>query len=144
MSRALNDLDSRLQPLAFEHIARCIEARIPVMIIDTLRTLEEQKVNIANRVSWTLESKHLPQPPEGKSLAYDLCPYSIYQADGPDKLNWDERHPDWQTIGEIGVLLGLKWGVVMGGNRKDLGHFEYVEMVTPSTRTPLRTLPKRA
>lgn len=137
MSRALNDLDSRLRPIAYEHIARCIEAKVPVMIIDTLRTQEEQIANVANGVSWTMNSKHLPQPPENKALAYDLAPYSVYQANGPDKLNWDENHPHWQIIGNIGVLLGLKWGVVRGGKRIDLGHFEYVDLVTPSTGTTL-------
>ena len=130
MSRALNDLDSRLRPLAYEHLARCIEAKVPVMIIDTLRTVAEQEANIINRVSWTMNSKHLPQPPDGLALAYDICPYKIYQSDGPDKLNWDDAHPDWQIIGPLGEALGLKWGltkVVKGKRlRYDLGHFEYV------------------
>lgn len=137
MSRSLEDLDSRLQPIAFEHIARCVELGVQVMIIDTLRTHEEQEANIARGVSWTMKSKHLPQPPEGKALAYDLCPYLVYQADGPDKLNWDSNHKHWQTIGKIGMLLGLKWGVVRGGQRIDLGHFEYVEVDTSSSGTPL-------
>jgi len=137
MSRSLNDLDSRLQSIAFEHIARCIESGIQIMIIDTLRTYEEQVENVKNGVSWTMRSKHLPQPPEGRALAYDLCPYLIYQANGPDKLNWDSGHDHWQTIGKIGMLLGLKWGVVRGGQRIDLGHFEYDEMVTSPTGTPL-------
>jgi peptidoglycan L-alanyl-D-glutamate endopeptidase CwlK len=126
MSRALNDLDSRLRPIAFEHIARCIEAKVPVMIIDTLRTHEEQVVNVASGVSWTMNSKHLPQSPENKALAYDLAPYSVYQSDGPDKLNWDENHPTWQIIGNIGLSLNLKWGVIKNNKRIDLGHFEYV------------------
>ena len=127
MSRALNDLDSRLRPIAFEHIARCVESRVIVMIIDTLRTQEEQIINVSNGVSWTMDSKHLPRPPENKALAYDICPYSIYQANGPDKLNWDETHPHWQIIGRIGTSLGLKWGVVKNNKRIDLGHFEYVD-----------------
>lgn len=131
MSRSLNDLDSRLKVLAFEHIARCVEARIPVMIIDTLRTRDEQIANVANGVSWTMNSLHLPQPPENRALAYDICPYAIYQADGPDKLNWDEKHPHWQIIGRIGTSLGLKWGVVINNRRIDLGHFEYIQTVTP-------------
>ena len=133
MSRALNDLDSRLRPIAFEHLARCIEAKVPVMIIDTLRTTAEQEVNIANGVSWTMNSKHLPQPPEGLALAYDLCPYAVYQADGPDKLNWDDTHRDWQIIGSIGERLGLKWGlikIVKGKSvRYDLGHFQFTELI---------------
>ena len=138
MSRALNDLDSRLRPVAFEHIARCIEAKVPIMIVDTLRTEAEQIINVASGVSWTMKSKHLPQPPENKSLAYDLAPYEVYQADGPDKLNWNEDHPHWKIIGDIGVSLGLKWGVRKNNKLIDLGHFEYVEMDTPSSGTALR------
>lgn len=132
MSRALNDLDVRIRFKCFEHLARCTEAKRPVMIIDTIRTLEEQKINVANGVSWTMNSMHLPQPPDGLALAYDICPYSIYQADGPDKLNWDDSHPDWQIIGKIGENLGLKWGlikIVRGKKiRYDLGHFQYMEV----------------
>jgi len=126
MSRALDDLDSRLRPLVFELIARATEHKIPVMIVDTLRTEAEQAVNVANGTSWTLHSKHLPQPPESKSLAVDVVPYLIYNAVGPDKLNWDEHDPAWQVLGVIGQTIGLKWGVVLHGARKDLGHFEYV------------------
>lgn len=129
MSRALNDLDPRIRLTAFEHIARCVEAKVAVMIIDTLRTREEQKVNVANGVSWTMNSLHLPQPPSNLALAYDLCPYEIYQMDGPDKLNWDDDHRDWQIIGNIGLNLGLKWGLIkkIKGKefRYDLGHFEF-------------------
>jgi hypothetical protein len=107
------------------------------MIVDTLRTVEEQEENIRKGVSWTMRSKHLPQPPENRALAYDLCPYLVWSAVGPDKLNWDQNNPDWMTIGKIGMLLGLKWGVVRGGIRIDLGHFEYVEMDSSSTGTPL-------
>lgn len=132
MSRALNDLDSRFRPLAFELIARCAEAGIPVMIIDTLRTPEEQADNLVRGVSWTLKSKHLPQPPDHLSLAIDLAPYSQYQLHGPDKLQWDEADPAWQVLGAIGLQLGLTWAVTNShGRRKDLGHFEYVEPARP-------------
>jgi len=124
VSRSLNDLDSRFRPLAFELIARCTEARICVIIVDTLRTVEEQKDNIRRGVSWTQNSKHLPQPPEGKSLAIDIAPYHTYLLNGPDKLEWDRNDPVWKRIGEIGERLGLKWGVVRGGIQIDPGHFE--------------------
>ena len=126
MSRALDDLDSQFRPLAYELIARCVEAGIVVMIIDTLRTKEEQEANVAKGVSWTMNSKHLPQLPEGKSRAIDIAPYSIFQLAGPDKLQWDAGDPVWNRIGEIGEKLGLKWGVRRGGKQIDPGHFEFV------------------
>lgn len=122
MSRSLNDLSSRFRPLAVEFLARCAESGIPVMIIDTLRTWEEQKDNIARGVSWTMNSKHLPQDPEGKSEAIDVAPFEVYQLHGPDKLMWNAEDPVWQKIGVIGESLGLVWG---GRWRvRDMGHFE--------------------
>lgn len=128
MSRRLDDLDPRLKPIAFELIARGNEAGIPTMIIDTLRTDAEHQVNLAARTSWTANSKHLPQPPSGLSLAIDLCPYDVYQLDGPDKLMWRANHPSWQTLGAIGKALGLRWGG--DWQQKDLSHFEYVVPAT--------------
>ena len=122
MSRALNDLTPEFKPLAIELLARCAEAKIPVMVMDTLRTDAEQEMNIANGVSWTKDSRHLPQPATGLSDAIDIAPYLIYQAHGPDKLNWDAEDPIWQKIGAIGERLGLRWGGRW--KRRDMGHFE--------------------
>lgn len=118
MSRALNDLSPVFRPLAFELIARAIEAGVMLMIIDTLRTPEEQTANIARGVSWTTHSKHLTGD------AIDLCPYEIYQADGADKLSWRSDDPRWWKLGTIGESLGLRWGGRW--TQKDLGHFELV------------------
>lgn len=120
MSRALNDLNPKFKPLAIELIARIIEAGIPIMIIDTLRTPAEHKINLAKGVSSATRSKHLD------GLAIDLCPYAEYSASGPDKLNWDTSAKEWAIMGKIGEDLGLRWG---GRWKKphDPGHFEYVE-----------------
>jgi peptidoglycan L-alanyl-D-glutamate endopeptidase CwlK len=116
MSRQLDDLDSSFRPLAIELVARCVEAGIPVMIIDTLRTREEHEANLAKGVSWTKHSKHLD------GLAIDICPYDTYQLHGPDKLQWNAGDPVWQEIGAIGESLGLRWGGRW--KQKDMGHFE--------------------
>lgn len=120
MSRNLDDLAPAFKPLAIELIARCAEAGIPVMIVDTLRTAEEQAEKVALKLSWTAHSRHQD------GLAIDVVPYELYQAHGIKKLDWDVKDPVWQIIGKIGQGLGLKWGVVMNGQRKDLGHFELV------------------
>lgn len=119
MSRRLDDLSPRMRPLAVELLARCAEAGIMVMIVDTLRTPAEQQANVAKGVSWTLNSKHLTGD------AIDICPYETYALHGPDKLEWDADDPAWQKIGAIGEALGLKWGVIKNGIRIDLGHFEF-------------------
>jgi peptidoglycan L-alanyl-D-glutamate endopeptidase CwlK len=118
MSRRLDDLDPRFRPLAIELLAGCVEAGIPVMIIDTLRTPEEHRANLATGVSWTKHSKHLD------GLAIDICPYDTYQLHGPDKLQWNAGDPVWQKIGAIGESLGLRWGGRW--KQKDVGHFDFV------------------
>lgn len=118
MSRLLNDLSPRMKPLAMELIARCIEAGIMVMIVDTRRTASEQQANVAKGVSWTLRSKHLTGD------AIDLAPYETYALAGSDKLQWDAANPVWAKIGAIGQSLGLTWGVIKHGQQIDPGHFE--------------------
>lgn len=119
MSRKLNDLDPRFRPLAVEFLARLVEARIQVMIIDTLRTPEEHRANLEKRVSWVTKSKHL------EGLAIDVAPYQQYLLHGSNKLQWDGSDAIWTPIGEIGEACGMKWG----GRWKvgDFSHFEYVE-----------------
>ncbi len=99
-------------------LAKLMEARIPVMIVTTRRTLEEQAEKVKQGLSWTMNSRHLTGD------AIDVAPYEVYDLHGADKANWDESDPIWQRIGNIGMALGLKWGVVTNGKRKDLGHFE--------------------
>jgi hypothetical protein len=116
MSRQLDDLEPRFRWIAMELIARAAEAGIPVMIVDTLRTPQEQAENIAKGVSWTTHSKHLT------GQAIDVCPYAVYQLRGPDKLQWGGDDPAWEQLGGIGERLGLRWGGRW--KQRDLGHFE--------------------
>jgi hypothetical protein len=115
MSRALDDLVPELRVKVYELLARCIEAGIPTIIIDTLRTPAEHQVNLARGTSWTPHSKHL----DGRAI--DVCPYQLFRLHGGDKLEWDANDPVWQTIGEIGERLGLRWGGRWA--QRDMGHF---------------------
>lgn len=121
MSRKLSDLTPSFRSKAVELIALCVEAGIMVMIIDTLRTKEEQEKFVKGGTSWTKNSKHLAGP-DGKARAIDLCPYDIYNESGPDRLQWDASHPVWKKIGVIGESVGLTWGGRWP--KKDMGHFE--------------------
>lgn len=125
MSRKLADLSPRFYPLATALIAQIVEATIPILILDTRRTPEEQAEAIRTGHSWTIHSKHLTGD------AIDLVPYEIYQLHGPDKLQWDTHDPVWQTLGKIGEALGLRWGGRWP--QKDLGHFEYPDSITPGS-----------
>jgi peptidoglycan L-alanyl-D-glutamate endopeptidase CwlK len=126
MSRALNDLAPDFRPKAYELIARCVEAGVPVMIIDTRRTEAEQRDYVARGVSWTLNSKHLT------GHAIDLCPYRQFELHGTKKLAWNTDEPSWRIIGEIGEALGLVWGG-RWTRTPDYGHFE--QKVVPSPMT---------
>jgi len=119
MSRALADLSPRFRPLAVQLLAKTVEAGIPVLIVDTLRTPAEHAVNLARGVSWIKHSKHI----DGDAI--DICPYAIWEAHGNKKLNWDPTDPVWKRLGLLGeAIRGVGWG---GRWRiPDLGHFEYV------------------
>jgi len=118
-SRLLDDLSPAFKPLAIELLARLVEANIPVIIVETRRTLAEHQANLAKGVSWTAHSLHI----DGDAI--DLCPYSQYDLRGPDKLAWDAGDPIWQRIGQICESVGLRWGGRW--QQKDMGHFERVK-----------------
>lgn len=119
MDTKLDDLDPTFKSKAIELIARCVEAALAVIIIDTRRTPEEQASAIRRGVSWTQDSKHLT----GKAI--DLAPYQVYQLHGADKIDWDAADQAWQTMGRIGESLGLVWGGRW--THRDMGHFEESE-----------------
>ena len=119
MSRKLDDLSPEMRPLAMELLARCVEAGIAVIIVDTLRTPEEHAENVRRGVSWVKHSKHL----DGDAI--DVAPFSQYALHGPDKLQWDGDDPIWIKIGKIGEAVGLRWGG-RWVHTPDLGHFELV------------------
>jgi len=134
VSRALNDLCPRFRPLAMEIIARVSEAKVPVMIVDTIRTEAEQLEALSTGVSWTTRSKHLPQVECcNLSHAIDIAPYFVFNLHGAKKLQWDAEDPVWQIIRRVAQSLpDVKWGVVIGGKQVDPGHIEY-RPVTPIT-----------
>lgn len=124
MSRSLDDLSTAMQPRAYEWIARVIARGHMVMVVDTLRTIEEHKRNLANGTSGTALSRHLPRslriptlssadPDYLKSDALDLVPYEVFNAFGPDKISWDPTHPAWKVIIEecerVGLVSGGRW-----------------------------------
>ena len=65
-------------------------------VIDGLRTLEEQKINVARGKSWTLDSKHLD------GLAVDLAPWPV---------NWKDTE----------MFCGDEGGSPYAGNQAAMG-----------------------
>ena len=139
MNRSLDLIHPTALPSFYKFLAKCCESQIPVMIIETGRSQQRQDELWAigrtdgqptsKQITWTRDSKHVLSPERGmKALAIDICLYEVWTAaPGGDKLDWDTSHPDWDRIGAIAQLCGLKWGVVDStGRRKDKGHFEFV------------------
>lgn len=122
--RSLDSLSSQFYPLACELIARVTARGVPVMVICTGRTVDEQQVALIQGNSGTVLSSHLPRSfrwkntidftstatDMDKSDAIDLCPYETFQLEGPDKLKWDGKHPAFGIIGVEAEKLGLRWG----------------------------------
>lgn len=117
MDRRLDSLSDRFKPLAILLLARLVEAQIPVIIVNTRRTLVEQQAAVASGHSWVSHSLHQ----DGDAI--DICPYQQYIEHGVSKLQWDGGDPVWQRIGQLGEGLGLRWGGRW--HPPDLGHFEY-------------------
>ena len=131
MNTSLDDLSDAFKPKAMELIARAIEKKIQVLIINTLRTEEEQKENLRRHVSWTLRSRHLPDA-DGKANAIDLAPVECLSLKA-----WAPSHPDWERLGEISESLGLVWG---GRWRvRDCCHFELGETAPVAAESPTHT-----
>ncbi len=116
----LTSLDSRFRPLAARLIEDAKTNGINLRIINTLRTAAEHKEDLANGVSWITKSMHEAQPPEGLSLAIDVCPFDYIVM-----KNWNPMGSYWLRVGEIGEALGLRWGGRW--KKRDLGHFEWIK-----------------
>lgn len=127
MSRRLDDLDPAFFPLACQLLARCVEARIPIIITCTGRTDAEQAAAVAAGRSRVKRSLHQ----DGRAI--DLCLVDPYGKPWwPAPIDWR-----WQTIGRFGEALGLRWGGRFGesepgkGDGWDAGHLELPR--TPTT-----------
>lgn len=125
MGKSLDELASYFRPAAAALIDKANAAELDVVIEDTGRTLGEQAQKILTGVSWTNNSKHLPQPPEGLSEAIDLAPRAVMSL-----KNWAPNSPLWDQLGALGEGLGLRWGGRWPGTRRDPGHFEFIHVTT--------------
>lgn len=128
MSRSLDHLCPRFRPLAFELIARCAGRKVWLIVVDTLRTPEEQAEYLKTGASRTSNSLHLPQVNcphcglttksgrvpggfKGLSHAMDAAPILDLDATSAVKaIQWDVKHPSWKVYGEEAKRLGLVWG----------------------------------
>ena len=91
---------------------------VETVLIETLRDAARQSFYIASGVSWTMRSKHLPQPPNGLALAFDLCPRD-YLAE----KNWAPGGDEWFVLGDLAEEADLEWGGTWT-SQKDYPHFQ--------------------
>lgn len=139
--RDLDLLHPDFRPVVDRFLAKCVEAQIMVMVVETWRSQAAHEEDVKNGRSWVQTSKHQNmierQLEAGEldlwneqvinwrfpaSLAIDIAPYEVYQLNGPDKLEWDADDPAWALIGMLGESIGLKWGGRWPV--KDMAHFE--------------------
>jgi hypothetical protein len=83
----------------------CGAIGFPLAVIETRRDLERQRYYKAHGVSRTLKSSHLPQEPNGLSLAVDVCPKPYLVIKG-----WAPGAPLWLELTEAARDLGLACG----------------------------------
>lgn len=112
-SRKLIDLDPRFQPIAFKLIEECEKLVGPITIIETRRTVQEHRDNVARGVSWILRSKHCD------GLAIDLCPTALLT-----EKAWGPLSPKWKLMGQVAKKLRLRWGGMW--KQRDMCHFELI------------------
>lgn len=108
-------------PLLNVLLREAAHSQISVTLIETIRTPERQEYLVSIGMSRTRNSKHLAHPPNGKSLAFDVCPTEYLR----EKL-WNPRGIYWSRLAVIGRTAGLKWGGdwKFRDGWKDLTHFE--------------------
>lgn len=99
MSRKLEDLDPRFRPLAERLLKEARDSGMELLVVETLRSEEQHKKNVADGRSWARHSKHQD------GLAIDVVPLALAHKPG-----WDSSNPMWLKLGELGETLGLKWG----------------------------------
>lgn len=95
-SRRIEDLVPALQDKYKLFQEMCNAENMNYIVTCTKRSVEEQKVLVAEHKSTTMKSKHLT------GEAFDIAVIK----DG--KVTWDTR--DYEPYGDIGEKCGLTWG----------------------------------
>jgi peptidoglycan L-alanyl-D-glutamate endopeptidase CwlK len=128
-SRSLDDLHPYVKYLAEELIRYCNNAGIDIIVISTYRDIESQNSLYAQ--GRTKPGNKVTNAKGGQSfhnwqVAFDVVPLKA------GKPIWDTSGPNakvWQTIGKLGVDLGLEWA----GNWKtfkEFPHFQFTAGLT--------------
>src|SRR5207249_11367141 len=103
MDTRLDSLDIGFRIRAFELLARCPEARIPVVVVNTRRTAAEQAQLLHDGHAWVTHSAHQ----DGRAI--DICPLEVFDLSPPGTMTLacDPAHPIWERVGPMVVSLEL-------------------------------------
>ena len=90
---------------------------VDLKVIDGLRTWAEQIKNVEKGASKTMNSKHLPQAPDGLSNAVDAMPYPI---------DWVAVERGWQAMKKADPQLRVAEAVYALGVIRGIAHMKGV------------------
>ena len=82
--------------------------RVDFSVVDVRRTLQEQRDNIANGVSWTMDTRHFPDPSDNLAFAADIYPWHKGKTDHSEHLYNEIAKAMFRAAIELGV--DLQWG----------------------------------
>lgn len=111
----------RLHPRLRELLIQAISTSpIDFTVIETVRTVEQQKINVAKGVSKTMRSRHIPSTNKsGYCEAFDIAPYPI---------NWKDTKRFKQLSEHIlATAQKMNLKITWGGTWKtlvDMPHYE--------------------
>lgn len=127
---AINTLLPEVQQLARKHLAFCSQKGIDLLIVQALRTKEEQdKLYAEGRTA--PGPKASPSRPMGEIVTNAKFGFSwhcfgrAYDVAIVENGNINWYSPKYATAGYLGQSLGLVWGGSFKAIHGDLGHFEF-------------------
>ena len=120
-SRDLKELTPEVRAKAEQHVAKCLDFGITLLVYCTYRDSEAQLA--LYQQGRTTPGKIVTNAKPGESyhnfrLAYDCVPV----VNG--KPVWDGSDPIWAVVGRLGEEVGLEWAGRWRGKLKEVAHFQ--------------------
>lgn len=88
---------------------------VDIQMIGGIRTYAQQVLNVRNNVSKTLDSKHLPQPPDNLSHAFDCVVFPV---------DWDALEKGFAAVKRVDPGLKVLEHFHMLGVLKGIAHMQ--------------------
>lgn len=106
--RSLTRLDGAHSDLKKVIVRAAAISDMDFTVLEVLRTLERQRVLVAQGASKTMKSRHLPHPKDGKSRACDIAPL----INGTVSWDWPLYHKLAKIIKQAAKDVGvpIEWG----------------------------------